>query len=550
MNWKALTTGPAVLALLLTLGNAAKPPVVDDTAYLLFARHLAAHPLDPYSWELHWYARPEPAMDILLPPVLPYWLALGIRVFGEQPTLLKLWLFPVCWLFTRSAWALFARFAPGWERPGTVLTTLGPACLPLVNFMLDVPAAAFGLAALVAFVRGCNERSTRRILLAGLLAGLAMQTKYTTLTLPGVFAAYALTRRQLLPALGAVAVAGGVFALWEVAVTLRHAESHFLHQLGLQPGGDWRTRLDAKLDLFRPLVAQLGGLAVAWGLLVGWAVGVNRWALAGVAGLVAVGYVAVAVTPAADTVLLRSGDTGTPRLDLPTLVYLGAGYGVLASAVAVCVRLRRSADGWFLIGWLAVEVVGYFALTPFPASRRVVPLVLALGFAVARAAPQKPPAWVIAFGVACGLALLALDTWDARVEPAGVEAAAAIIGDLGPRAVWTQGHWGWQYAADRRGWQPLHPDSPVLGPGIFVVLPVEPDMTGFYRPYHGGLKAHFRPDSLELVGEWVWQDRLAAQTVPNLYGGVFPVVGRDHPRLRVQVYRVVGQYALPTFGTP
>lgn len=310
MDWKALTTGPAALALLLTLGNAAKPPVVDDTAYLLFARHLSVHPLDPYGWELNWYVRPEPAMDILLPPVLPYWLALGIRLVGEQLTLLKLWLFPVCYLLARSAWTLFRRFAPGWEQPGTTLLTLGPACLPLVNFMLDIPAAALGLAAVAAFVRGCDERSTRRVFLAGLLTGLAMQTKYTALTLPGVFALYALSRRRLVPALGATAVAAGVFVLWELAVTLRNAESHFVHQLGMQPGGDWRTRLDAKLDLFRPLVAQLGGLATAWGLIAWWAVGVDRRVLVGATALISVGFVAVAVTPAAGTVLLRNGATG------------------------------------------------------------------------------------------------------------------------------------------------------------------------------------------------------------------------------------------------
>ncbi len=550
MNWKALTTGPAALAVLLTLGNAAKPPVVDDTAYLLFARHLAAHPLDPYGWELNWYVRPEPAMDILLPPVLPYWLALGIRLFGEQPTLLKLWLFPVCWLFTRSAGALFARFAPGWERPGTTLTALGPAVLPLVNFMLDVPAAALGLAAVTAFVRGCDERAARRVAVAGLLCGLAMQTKYTTLTLPAVFLAYGLTRRRVGLAVGATAVAVGLFVAWELALFGRYGESHFVHQLGDQAGGDWRSKLDAKRDLFRPLVAQLGGLAAAWGLLAGWAVGVNRWVLVGLAGLVAGGYLAVAVTPAANTVLLRNGDTGSPRLDLPSLVYLTAGYAVLATMAAACIRLRGSADGWFLVGWLVVELVGHFALTPFPASRRVIPVVIAFGFLVARASPDRPTRWPVGFGVACGVGLLALDTWDARVEPAGVEAAAALIGDPGPHAVWTQGHWGWQYAADRRAWRLAIPDETRLAVGDWLIMPDEPTAPGFYRPYHGGRKLAVEPTATTLVGEWVWQDWLAGQTVPNLYGGVWPVVGRDHPRLRVTVYRVTRDWTPATAGTP
>ena len=33
-------------------------------------------------------------------------------------------------------------------------------------------------------------------------------------------------------------------------------------------------------------------------------------------------------------------------------------------------------------------------------------------------------------------------------------------------------------------------------------------------------------------------DWLSAQTIPNFYGGEDPVVGRDHPRLTVVVYRM------------
>ena len=102
---------PLVFALFLTSTNAVKPVVIDDTAYLLFARQIAQHPLDPYGFELFWYDKPEPAMTILLPPLVPYWLALGIALFGEQLVLLKLWLFPFAALLAYSARFLLRRFA-------------------------------------------------------------------------------------------------------------------------------------------------------------------------------------------------------------------------------------------------------------------------------------------------------------------------------------------------------------------------------------------------------------------------------------------------------
>lgn len=97
-----LLTGPVGLAVMVTVANAVKPVLVDDTAYLTFARHVAAHPLDPYGGTIYWYTAADPKMEVLAPPVLPYWLGLGIRLFGEHPVVLKLWLFPFVLLL---AWA-------------------------------------------------------------------------------------------------------------------------------------------------------------------------------------------------------------------------------------------------------------------------------------------------------------------------------------------------------------------------------------------------------------------------------------------------------------
>src|SRR5437667_157166 len=81
------------LALLLTGLNALKPPVVDDGYFLRYAQHIAAHPLEPYGFDLCSWDWREPAMTQICPPVLPYWLALGIRLFGPHVPALKLTLF-------------------------------------------------------------------------------------------------------------------------------------------------------------------------------------------------------------------------------------------------------------------------------------------------------------------------------------------------------------------------------------------------------------------------------------------------------------------------
>ncbi|MEO2090213.1 MAG: glycosyltransferase family 39 protein, partial [Gemmataceae bacterium] len=201
-----------LLAAALTLANAVKPAVVDDTAYLEFARHLSANPTDPYGFRLFWYDRPEPAMHVLLPPVLPYWVAGGMRLVGASLFLLKLWLFPFAGVLVAAVHSLMRRFAPASARVGTTVFVLSPAVLPLFNVMLDVPALALGLAGLAAFVRGCDRRQFGWVVLAGVLVGLAMQTKYSMLVAPAVLAWYGFLHRRWADTLIAVGLAAGLFA--------------------------------------------------------------------------------------------------------------------------------------------------------------------------------------------------------------------------------------------------------------------------------------------------------------------------------------------------
>src|SRR5262245_61767047 len=93
-----------LLAVLYTGLNCAKPLLNDAAAYFYYARQIAHHPLDPYSHSHLWYDLPDPANTILAPPALLYYWAPAVRLFGEQPVLWKLWLFPVALLFV---WALY-----------------------------------------------------------------------------------------------------------------------------------------------------------------------------------------------------------------------------------------------------------------------------------------------------------------------------------------------------------------------------------------------------------------------------------------------------------
>ncbi len=193
-----------MLASVFTLLNSLKPLHIDDTAYYYYASQAAREPLRPYGFQVFWYQEWEPANDVLAPPVLPYWWSLAIRLFGERPFLWKLWLFPFALLFVVSLHALFRRFARGLETPLLWMTVLSPTFLPGFNLMLDVPALALSLFALTLFFRAVSCYSLRAIVLAvlaGLVAGLAMQTKYTGSLAPAIMllaALFGMTRPHCL----------------------------------------------------------------------------------------------------------------------------------------------------------------------------------------------------------------------------------------------------------------------------------------------------------------------------------------------------------------
>jgi hypothetical protein len=568
LRWRFLSH-PGLLALVVTLVDAAKPVLVDDPVYLRYARHMAQHPLDPYGFVLLWYDAPQPAMEVLCPPVLPCWLALGTRLVGEAPALLKLWLFPLVWLLAWSLRELLRRFARGTESSVLPLVVLSPAVLPMVNVMLDVPAVAIGLAAIALFVRAAERESWPLAALAGVVAALAMQTKYTMLIVPPVLAWYGLTHRRLRLAAAAVGVAVLAFAAWEWLLWEGYGRSHFLfHVREQQRERAIAEGLRDKAGLLPPLVAHLGCLAVAVGLYAGRAVGVRRGVLVAAAVLWVVGVGLVASLPYETAVLVRGKEPGFVKLTLTAVVWRTAGAAVLVLAAGCAAMLlvrrprgrrdgfglRMSADSAFVVGWVLIELAGYFGLTPFPAARRVVGLTVALGVLaartvsrVSRARPdRRPPRWVVPFGVAIGVAVAALDTFDAFPEKVIAERAAAVIAERdGQVRVWYSGRWGFQYYCERAGMRPAVAGQSELMPGDYLVLPVFPDS----RPHDRRESVHTLRtgpgDAAELVAELVWDDALPAQTVPNFYGGNEPVIGRGHPRLRVRVYRLTRPWAVP-----
>jgi hypothetical protein len=517
----ALTTHPAprlvALALAVTLLNAVKPLTVDDPPYYLYAAHLVQHPLSPYDFQ---FAGHNPAMDTLAPLVLPYWWAGAIALFGDRPFLWKMALLPFILLLVFALYALCRRFARGLELPLVSLTVLSPALLPSWNLMLDLPALALGLGAVTLFLRG----SWPGTVAAGLLAGVAVQTKYTAFVVPVAILLYAVLHRRAWQGLLAAFLAVLTFAAWEAWLAHTCGASHFLHHLGRQHASPLH-----KLRLVLPLLTILGGVAGAWGLLTLTALGAARRTLLVLSAFLLLSPVALAVVPASWQTLAADPIPVT----LAMILFGGSGLLMCGATLPLAARLcRRGGAGrrrteWFLVLWLGLEVLGYFALSPFPAVRRVLGLVVVGALLAGRLAARtcrRPKRRALVRGAALtstllGCAFAAVDLRDAYAQRALAERAARWVRRHDPGATtWYLAGNGFWFYAEREGMRRLTP-SVSAAPGDWLIY----DDTCLV--------------SLTPYAELTVRDRLPLRTNPCFYGGGSPLEHHDGPRAHVTVYR-------------
>jgi hypothetical protein len=553
-----------LLASLYTGLNALTPLRIDDAAYETYARHIARDPLDPYGFAVFWYDVPMRANEVLAPPVLPAYLALARRLVGERPWLWKLALWPWALLLVWALADLFHRFAPGprSEVVGPWLVVFSPLLLPTFQLMLDVPALALSLAGLALFLRALERSSGSLAALAGLAAGLAIETKYTGALAPAVMFLAALTRvgrpegdRPFAPMLlwGAAALTAlHLFLGWELLVALLYGRSHFL--LALSGGSGILGRLGQLEFLF----TYLGGLAPAAGLIGLAALGFSRRFLLLAAGAVGLGFLLIALV---GTRFVNDLAPGKPVVfELAEVVFLLFGFAGAMVTAAIAWKLwvqdrgpeRRTTA--FLLLWLGLEVAGYVPLTPFPAARRVLGVGIVLALIVGRLAsrtcvtPERRQTLraLAAGGIALGLVYFALDWRGAWVHREAAARAAHWLEGRGEGRVWYVGHWGFQYYAERLGARPVVPlyDPPEDdGPGRPIPLPVPtvlrrgdwlvvPDARLEQQWIRLG------PAVAELERTIVLEPWLPVRTMPCYYGGRTPLSHDEGNWLEVRIYRV------------
>lgn len=536
-GWATLAQ-PVALAILLTALNATKPPHNDDFSYLTYAHEFAAHPTRPYNFLVGFLAA-LPANKLLMPPVLPAWLAFGISIFGDRLILLKLWLFPFAWLFTWAVANLFRRFTPSVASPLTWMTVLSPGILPSFNFMLEIPVLGLGLAAVALTIRACDSGRFAWILVAAILAGLSLETKYTAFAAVGAMILWCWQSRRPRFLMVVVIVSSAIFIGCETCIALQEGASHFLINAD-QRSGAFAQRA---IHLVFPLIAIAGGL-LAPVVLLGLAVlGNSARKLIATAAVVVISFFAVAILPGQWQAWGHSPH-GEPLFTLVQSIDGVVGVALVVVVIMIVRQLRREAGSLentdrFLLYWLLLEIAWYFIVTPFPAARRVLGISIVVTLLIGRLANRTCAtgarrSWIhvsAALSVLLGLLFFTVDQNDARAAERAAQVAAHGPFRPAPHGRrWFIDQTGFGSDCLRAGLKPLILSRATASPGDVLFLVRTSGLIGLVS----------RQLDLQELGTIQVRDSLPLRTYPNFYTASAPLRHLDGPRCSVAAYRIIG----------
>jgi 4-amino-4-deoxy-L-arabinose transferase-like glycosyltransferase len=465
----------ALLAGVLALGLlpfAGKPFHIDDPLFVWTAQQIRAEPLDPYGFELNWYMSPKPMWRIMQnPPLAAYYLAGVSAAAGASEAVLHLALFVPALLLVWGTYLLACRFSAPPLLAAAIAAASPVAAVSATTVMCDVPMLALWVWAVYFWDRGIGEDDARFLAAAALAAGAAALTKYFGMALIPLLAVDALIRRPRAGrALAFLAVPLGLLVAYQWATATVYGRGLLLHATAYATERQAAT-LGAHSARLTTGLAFTGGSAAAVACLAPLLLAPRRLALA-VAAVAALAAL-FSFDPVVAGFLLE--EARTPWVVAQLALWSVTGAAILALA-AVEVRRRPGPQSVLLALWIGGTFVFAAAVNWTVNGRSILPLVPAVGILAARrigdGARRRP--WVAGPGLALAACIALAATWaDFGLARSARTAAEVLVRESLAQAgaPWFQGHWGFQYYAEKEGARALNLMQPQMQRGELVLLP-------------------------------------------------------------------------------
>lgn len=452
------------LWLFATAFNFDKAYHVDDTAYLEMARWISLHPLHPMSGLLSWGADLEAIHYTNQPPLYFYLMAAWGVLFGWSEIAMHV----LMSVFTLWAIVTFYRLAqivtPGAALLPTAFLALGPAFVVSQNTMVDIPLLAIWLE----FFRVLLDPKVTerwRYPFAGLLCGIALLIKYTSLV--------------LLPALMLhIVLVGGVlrmaWVLLPIGALVAWSGFNYWEYGGIHMAG--------RPVASKPLSAYLNS-AIYWisvlGAITPFA-GVYFYARKCLADSTRIRFLwsIVLIVFCCSYLFVLLWIIVFPTRHMVNLLleflFLMTGIGLLSILIAMSfqklITKQLKTSEWMLLCWLVTAAGFVVVLAPFMAARHVLlalPPILLLtnAWLLVRLKMTYAKSAAIILTVLLTTLLSLADRWYADIYRSQAVSIRAVLPS--DSTVWFNGNWGWQWYAERAGMKLFSklPDreSPAIG---------------------------------------------------------------------------------------
>jgi hypothetical protein len=439
---------------------------VDDTLFVLAAKQIANHPLDPYGFEVVWNTTAQRMSDVTEnPPLASYYAALVGRLAGWSERALHL-------AFVVPALALVV----GTYRLGLrctrlpLLATLAALFTPGVlvsatSVMCDTTMAAFWVWAVVVWVEGLDPLKPHFLLGSSLLIAASALTKYYGIALIPLLLAYSLVRLRsvgrwilffLIPVFILIA-----YELWT---------AHVYGQGLIEAAASFAAR-ERENQVGSTLAHALVGLSFAGGCAASvLALSPILWSRGRiVAGLSAIVFFVVALNlnwlniglSVSNAQAAQSLVSHWKLVSTQLSVWIVSGLSILAMVIAEVWARKRDAMSWLLAFWVLGTLIFAAFMNWTVNARSVLPMIPAVGLLIFRrldgipsVLPPRPAIFVGLVGMmlAAVLALL-VTTSDFVWANSAREAANRIYQKTRSKQgkVYFAGHWGFQYYMQAMG---------------------------------------------------------------------------------------------------
>lgn len=453
----------------------------DDTLFVWTAQWIQKHPGDFFGFPVNWWGSTIPMwMANYNPPVWPYLLAVVGSVLGWHEVVLHLGGFAVAFATAAGIYLLAKEWC---VKPvlATVIAVFTPSFLVLgTTLMCDMTTLMFWVWAMVLWERAEGaERKAWHYWVAGLLAGVAVLTKYSALTLLPLLALLSVSRLRR-PNWNWLALLVPVLMLagyeWVTARLYGHGlfslAGRYVRERSFSYPGGWHAKAIIGL-------AFAGGSMLPMLFFTPWLWRWRSW-LAGAVVLLGAGLGFFVCCP--DPGLFHPwGDPGgvvMHRWDFRFQVIVLSVAGIQLLLLAALESWKRR-DRVTIV--LALWIVGVFFFTTVLNwtinARSFLPAAPAVAILVVRrltAKEGRAGKWLLLPLTAAGCAVLAVAVANLKKSNEERFAASQITAEFnGPgHQLWFNGHSGFQYYMEKQGALPLDIEHSLLRPGDAIAVPL------------------------------------------------------------------------------